>query len=298
MSSYLLLISICEFILMNIPLATEKSKKVNFKQLKKIATEIRIDVIEMIARAGSGHPAGALGMTDVFTALYFNLVNHKPKSPTWADRDYVLLSNGHICPVLYATLAKSGYFSANILKTLRRINSPLQGHPLLNSAPGIEISSGPLGQGLSQACGLAIALKSDKKKGHIYCLLSDGEQQEGQTWEAYMLAAKYHLSNLTAIIDRNMIQIGGNTEEIMPLENLVKKIEAFGWKTYEMDGHNFKKIIRTVKQAKQDKQPSAIIAHTVPGKGVSFMEGNSSWHGKAPTQEQAKQAISELKRNL
>lgn len=278
------------------PLAAKKSEKVSLKQLEKIACEIRINIIEMITDAGSGHPAGALGMTDVFTALYFKLINHKPKTPTWLDRDYVLLSNGHICPVLYATLAKTGYFSPDLLKTLRKINSPLQGHPLINSVPGIEISSGPLGQGLSQACGLAIALNSDNKKNHIFCLLSDGEQQEGQTWEAYMLAAKYQLSNLTVIIDRNMIQIGGNTEEIMPLEDLVKKIQAFGWKTYEMSGHNFKKIIKTVKQARQDGQPSAIIAHTTPGKGVSFMEGDSSWHGKAPTQKQAKQAIGELKK--
>ena len=233
-------------------------------------------------------------MADIFTALYFKLLNHSPDNPEWKDRDYLLLSNGHICPVLYATLAQAGYFPQKKLQTLRKINSDLQGHPKLQPRLGIEISSGPLGQGLSQACGLALAFKKDNKPNHIFCLLSDGEQQEGQTWEAYMLASKYQLNNITAIIDRNHIQIGGDTEQVMPLENLKNKIEAFGWSVLEINGHDFSEIVMAVNKAKDDKLPFAIIANTVLGKGVSFMENNAQWHGKAPNKEQANQAIKEL----
>lgn len=262
--------------------------------LAKTAQQIRIDVIKMITQAGSGHPGGSLGMADIFTVLYFKILQHRPSEPTWENRDYLLLSNGHICPVLYATLAKVGYFRPEKLNSLRKINSELQGHPKIQPTLGIEISSGPLGQGISQACGLALALKKDNKPNHIYCLMSDGEQQEGQVWEAYMLAAKNKLNNITVIIDRNHIQIGGNTEEIMPLENLKQKIEAFGWAVLEINGHNFSEIINALTKAKNDDRPTAIIANTVLGKGVSFMENNYKWHGKAPSQEEAVQAIQEL----
>lgn len=262
--------------------------------LEKTAQTIRIKVIKMIVQAGSGHPAGSLGMADIFTALYFSILKHDPLKPDWDERDYLLLSNGHICPVLYACLSKAGYFPESELNSLRQIGSRLQGHPVLGSVPGVEITAGPLGQGLSQACGLALALKMDKKSNHIYCLLSDGEQQEGQTWESYQLLNKYRLDNLTAIVDRNHIQIEGPTEKIMPLDDLKAKLKSFGWKTYQIDGHDFVQIIKTLRKAKNDQQPSIIIAHTTPGKGVSFMENKNEWHGKAPDAKQAEQAIKEL----
>lgn len=265
-------------------------------QLQQVAQELRLAVIKMIAQAGSGHPAGSLGMADVFAALYFAVLDHKPEEPDWPRRDYLILSNGHICPILYASLAKAGYFSKESLTDLRQIDSPLQGHPHLRSLPGVETTSGPLGQGLSQACGLALSLKINQQPNHVYCLMSDGEQQEGQTWEAYLFANKYQLDNLTCIIDRNQIQIEGKTEQVMPLGELKSKISSFGLKTYEIDGHHFKQILTNLNKAKSDGQPSAIIAHTVPGKGVSFMENKSQWHGKAPTQNQAEQAIEELSR--
>ena len=264
------------------------------RKLKKISRQLRINVIEMISEAGSGHPAGSLGMADIFTALYFEVMKHQPLKPKWLNRDYLLLSNGHICPILYASLAQAGYFKKTELRTLRLLNSRLQGHPHFDNLPGIENTSGPLGQGLSQACGLALALKMDQKTNRVYCLMSDGEQQEGQTWEAYQLGAKYCLNNITAIIDRNFIQIGGNTEQIMPLENLVEKIKSFGWKVYKIDGHDFKQILKSLRAAQNDGRPSVIIANTIPGKGVSFMENKSEWHGKAPSEKQAQQAIVEL----
>jgi len=264
------------------------------RKLEKISRQLRINVVEMISEAGSGHPAGSLGMADIFTALYFEVMKHQPLKPKWLNRDYLLLSNGHICPILYASLAQAGYFKKTELKTLRLLNSRLQGHPHFDSLPGIENTSGPLGQGLSQACGLALALKMDQKINRVYCLMSDGEQQEGQTWEAYQLGAKYCLNNITAIIDRNFIQIDGNTEQIMPLENLAEKIKSFGWKVYKIDGHNFKQILKSLKAAQNDGRPSVIIANTIPGKGVNFMENKSEWHGKAPSEKQAQQAIVEL----
>ncbi len=263
--------------------------------LSKTAREIRIDIIRMLTKAGSGHPAGSLGMTDVFTALYFFILKHDPRRPDWEERDFLILSNGHTCPAQYAALAKSGYFPQSELMSLREINSRLQGHPYNNSLPGIEVTSGPLGQGISQSCGLALALKMDHKPNHVYCLLSDGEQQEGQTWESYQLANKYNLSNLTAVIDRNHVQIEGSTEEIMPLGNLEDKLKAFGWKTYVIDGHDFKQIIKALQQANNDGRPSIIVANTTSGKGVSFIEGRHEWHSKAPTKEQASLAIEELR---
>jgi transketolase len=267
-------------------------------QLTKIAKEIRIDILEMIHAAGSGHPAGSLDMTDIFTTLYFEVLNHNPKKPLWENRDYLILSNGHICPVLYATLAKAGYFKKAELKTLRKLDSRLQGHPHASSLPGIENSSGPLGQGFSFACGLALALKKDNKKNKIFCLMSDGEQQEGQVWESYMFASKYNLNNLIGIIDRNQIQISGNTKDIMPLESLRTKLIGFGLEVLEINGHDFTDIANTLNAVKTNQQkPAIIIANTVPGKGVSFMENDHAWHGKALDSRQLTQAIKELNAN-
>lgn len=269
-------------------------RKAKLEELKKTANLIRQDIIKMLNRAGSGHPGGSLGMTDIFTALYFEVLKHTPYQPENPYRDRLVLSNGHICPVLYATLARAGYFPLVTLKDLRRINTAMQGHPHRGSLPGIETSSGPLGQGLSQAVGMALAAQMDKKHHHVFCASSDGEHNEGQTWEAIMTASKYKLNNLINIIDRNNIQIDGFTKDIMPMPNLRKKYEAFSWHVLETNGHNFKEIIKTLNQAKNIKKPVAIIAHTTAGKGVSFMENKYPWHGKAPDQEQTKQALHEL----
>lgn len=263
-------------------------------QLQAKATTIRKDIISMLAHAKSGHSAGALGMADVCTALYFSVIKHDPKYPDDPDRDRVLLSNGHICPVLYATLAEAGYFSRQELFTLRQINSRLQGHPHFGSLPGIENSSGPLAQGLSQACGVAMALQIDKKENTTYCLMSDGELDEGQNWEAFMFAGKYKLRHLTVLIDRNNIQIDGTTDDVMPLEPLLKKIESCNWHVIEVDGHNFTQIIHACESAEKTDYPTAIICHTIPGKGVDFMENDYRWHGKPPNEEQAETALEQL----
>jgi transketolase len=265
------------------------------KLLAEIANKLRIAVIKMLTEAGSGHPAGSLGMADIFAALYFAVLNHDPANPHWGERDYLILSNGHICPVLYASLSQAGYFEQDLLYSLRKLNSQLQGHPHLGTLPGVENTSGPLGLGISQACGLALSLKMDQKPNQVYCLMSDGEQQEGETWEAYLLAAKYSLNKLTAIIDRNQIQIEGSTQEVMPLEKLDEKITSFGWQTQIIDGHNFKEILKSLSRAKKTNQPLAIIARTVPGKGVDFMENDHQWHGRAPNKSQAQEAINQLK---
>jgi len=264
------------------------------KKLKLMANTIRQDVIRMISEAGSGHPAGSLGMADVFTALYFNVLRHDPKNPDWADRDILVLSNGHICPVRYAAMAHAGYFPVKELMTLRKFGSRLQGHPHRGSLPGLETTSGPLGCGISQAAGMALALRMDKKPNHVYCITSDGEHDEGNTWEALMFANKMQLTNLTVIIDRNNIQIDGHTEEVMPLEPLREKYEAFGWYVVEVDGHNIMEIIDALENSKEQDSPTCIIAHTTPGKGVSFMENDPQWHGKAPSREQAEKALREL----
>ncbi|MFH0891014.1 MAG: transketolase [Candidatus Liptonbacteria bacterium] len=273
-------------------------KDIHEKQLKfleETANFVRQDVIKMLLAAGSGHSAGSLGMAEVFTALYFHILNHKPKQPAWKDRDRVVLSNGHICPVLYAVLARAGYFPAEELKTLRKLNSRLQGHPHRGSLPGIENTSGPLGSGLSQAVGMALAARMDNKKHRIYCLMSDGEHQEGNTWEGVMAAAKYRLSNLIAIIDRNYIQIDGCTEKVMPLDPLKAKYESFGWHALEINGHSFESIISAVAEAHVfHEQPTVVIAHTIPGRGVSFMENDFLWHGKPPKAEEARLALKEL----
>lgn len=260
------------------------------------ANLIRQDIIKMLLEAGSGHSAGPLGMTDIFTAIYFNILNHDPKNPKMEERDRLVLSNGHICPVLYATLAEAGYFPKDELKTLRKLGSRLQGHPHREALPGLETTSGPLGSGLSQAVGMALAGKLDKANWRVYCLMSDGEQDEGNTWEGVMLAAKYRLNNLTALIDRNNIQIDGFTEDIMPLEPLDDKYRSFGWHVLEIDGHNMQQIIDAFAEAKSIlEKPTMIIAHNTPGKGVSFMENKFEWHGKPPNKDEAELALKELK---
>ena len=264
-------------------------------KLAKIAQQTRRYILEMIHHAGGGHPAGALGMTEIFTTLYFtDVLNHRPTEPDWSDRDRVILSNGHICPVLYATLAQAGYFPVDELMTFRVFGSRLQGHPHLGSLPGIENTSGPLGQGLSQAVGLALGLKMDGLSNHVFAVLSDGEHQEGQTWEAYMFAAKNQLSNLTIMIDNNNIQIGGFTSAIMPIDPLKHKLASFGWSVAEINGHDHTQIYQSLSNAKDQTEPTVIIAHTTPGKGVSFMENNPYWHGKAPSDIEYHQAIAEL----
>lgn len=268
------------------------------KELELRANDIRKSIIEMLLEAKSGHSAGPLGMSDIFTALYFHVLNHKSKRPDWKDRDRVVLSNGHICPVLYATMAHAGYFPKKELMTLRKLGSRLQGHPHRTVLPGLETTSGPLGSGLSQAVGMAIADRIDNKKQSkkwIYCLMSDGELDAGQTWEATMLAGREKLHNLIAIIDRNNIQIDGFTEDIMPLEPLKDKFESFNWHVLEIDGHNFEDIIGATEEAKAIfEKPTVIIAHTIPGKGVDFMERKFEWHGKPPNEEEAKIALRQL----
>lgn len=272
------------------------NEKIKF--LEEMANKIRQDVIEMLVEAGSGHSAGPLGMADIFSALYFGILNHNPKNPSWPDRDRLILSNGHICPVLYATLANAGYFPVEELLTLRKINSRLQGHPHRGSLPGVETTSGPLGSGISQAIGFALAAKLNNKKYRVFCITSDGEHDEGNTWEAIMFAGNqgFKLSNLTVIVDRNNIQIDGFTEEVMPLEPLRQKYEAFKWHVIEVNGHDIEEFIAAVYEAEAIyEKPTAIIAHTIPGKGVSFMERDYLWHGKPPTKEEARIALKELR---
>ena len=258
--------------------------------LEKTANQIRQDIIEELMAAGSGHTAGPLGMADVFTALYFHVLRHEPKNPSWPDRDRLVLSNGHICPVQYATMARAGYFPVEELKTLRKFGTRLQGHPHRTVLAGIETTSGPLGSGLSQAVGMAIAAKMDSRNRdapgpriNIYCLMSDGEQECGQTWEAAMLAGKLKLDNLTALMDRNNIQIDGMTEDVMPLKPLREKNEAFNRHVLEVNGHNFEEIVNAFETAQAVyEKPVLIIAHTIPGKGISEIEFDFRWHGIPP----------------
>ena len=266
------------------------------QELQGKANEIRQDIIKMLLEAGSGHSAGPLGMTDVFTALYFDVLNHKPENPLWEERDRLFLSNGHICPVRYATMAHAGYFPKSELMTLRKLGSRLQGHPERERLSGVETTSGPLGSGLAQAAGYAYAAWMDGKKFRVYCVCSDGEHDAGNHWEAVLFAGKYNLSNLTAIVDRNNIQIDGHTEDVMPLEPLKEKYEAFNWHVLDIDGHNIEEIIDACNHAKAVfENPTVIIAHTIPGKGVSFMENLPEWHGKPPNEEEAKKALHELR---
>lgn len=270
------------------------------KELELQANTIRQTIIEALVEAGSGHTAGPLGMADIFTALFFHILKHDPKNPSWNDRDRLVLSNGHICPVLYATMAHAGYFSVNeFKKTLRKFGSKFQGHPHRDFLPELETSSGPLGSGLSQSVGMALAERMDKGKAtnkFIYCLMSDGELDAGNSWEGAMLAGKEKLGNLIAIIDRNNIQIDGFTENIMPLEPLADKWRAWNFHVLEIDGHNFREIEEAIGQAKAEfSKPSVIIAHTIPGKGVPEFERKYEWHGKPPNKEEADKALNELR---
>ena len=266
------------------------------RKLEELANALRHDIIKMLVKAGSGHSAGPLGLADIFSALYFHILNHRPSEPNWQGRDRLFVSNGHVCPVMYAALAHSGYFPKSELMTLRRLGSRLQGHPERGALPGIENTSGPLGNGSAQAAGAAYALRLKKSPAHVYCILSDGELEEGITWETALFAHRNALSNMTWIIDRNNIQIDGNTENIMPLEPLREKFESFGFHTQEVDGHNIRDFVDAVGQAQAVvEKPSVIIAHTIPGKGVPFMEYDYTWHGKPPNQKEAARALHDLR---
>lgn len=266
-------------------------------ELNQIANSIREDIIRMLERAGSGHSAGPLGLADIFTALYFDILKHDPAKPKWSERDILLLSNGHCVPVLYAALAHAGYFDRKELLTLRQFGSRLQGHPERKFLPILENTSGPLGCGLSQACGISLAMRMNKDTHRwIYVVMGDGELNEGNIWEAAMLAPKYNLHNIIGIIDRNNIQIDGTTEEVMPLEDLKAKWEAFGWDVIEIDGNNIEAVIDASAMARANTlKPTIIIAHTIPGKGVNFMEYDFTWHGKPPDTTQANKALRELR---
>jgi transketolase len=268
----------------------------SLEALEQIAESIREDIIRMLEHAGSGHSAGPLGLADIFTALYFRILKHDPKNPDWEDRDILLLSNGHCVPVRYATMAEAGYFPKKELMTLRKLGSRLQGHPERTKLPGMENTSGPLGSGLSQACGMALALRMNKQHRNVYVVMGDGEQDEGNVWEAAMLASKYKLDNIIAITDRNNIQIDGFTEEVMPLEDFRAKWESFGWYVIEIDGNDIDAVIDACAMARAvHEKPVMIVAHTIPGKGVDFMENDFHWHGMPPNHEQAKKALHELR---
>lgn len=266
------------------------------QDLKQLANRLRIDVVEMLHRAGSGHPGGSLSAIDLVVALYFGKMRHRPAEPHWPDRDRFVLSKGHGVPALYATMAEAGYFDKSLLKSLRQLGSPLQGHPANALLPGIEASTGSLGQGLSVAAGMALASKLDGDRFHVYCVLGDGEIQEGQVWEAAMMAPKYKLDTLTAIIDYNKGQIDGHVKDVMNIEPLEDKWRAFNWHVLTIDGHDMDQILGALDAAEREKgRPTLIIAHTVKGKGVSFMEDKAEWHGAAPSREQCDQACEELK---
>ena len=267
------------------------------KQLEQHAASVRRSIITMLEQAGSGHTAGALGLADIMTALYFAVLHVSPENPDWDERDLFVMSNGHCAPVLYATLAERGFFPRTELATLRQFGSRLQGHPERQALPGVETTSGPLGSGLSQASGMAYHVRylHPQPKRFVYCLMGDGELDEGNIWEAAMFASKYNLGNLIGIVDRNNIQIGGSTEDVMPLEDLRGKWRSFGWHVQEIDGHNMESICEAMSMARAvTDRPSVIIAHTIPGKGVDFMEGDYHWHGKVPTVEEAQRALAQL----
>lgn len=276
-------------------------------ELERIAYDIRMDIIKMLEEAGSGHSAGPLGLADIFTALYFSVLRHDPAEPNWEERDLLLVSNGHVAPVIYASMAHAGYFDKKELMTLRKFKSRLQGHPERNMLPGLETTSGPLGCGLSQAAGMALSMRMDKISHRwVYVVMGDGELDEGNIWEAAMLCSKYRLNNVIGVIDRNNIQIDGTTEHVMPLEDLKAKWEAFGWHVLEIDGHNMESILDTFAMAKTIvEKPVMVIAHTIPGKGVDFMEYDFHWHGipvgledlagAPPKDDQAKVALHELR---
>ncbi|OGG56142.1 transketolase [Candidatus Kaiserbacteria bacterium RIFCSPHIGHO2_02_FULL_55_20] len=275
------------------------------RELEQRARAIRVTIVEMLAAAGSGHTAGPLGMADIFTALYFHVLKHDPKNPDWAERDRLILSNGHIVPVRYAAMAHAGYFSVEECLTLRKFGSRLQGHPERDMLPGLETTSGPLGSGLSESAGYAYAARMDGKDFRVFCAMSDGEHEEGNIWEAMMFAGKYRLANLVGIMDRNNIQIDGDTEDIMPLEPLRDKYEAFNWHVIEVDGHNIPQFIAACDEARAiHEKPTLILAHTIPGKGIREIEGDYRWHGnppgkgpadKIPADKQAEVFLAELR---
>lgn len=274
------------------------SGQLTITQLQQKAKHVREDIIRMLESAGSGHSAGPLDLSDLLTALYFNIMNIDPKNPEWDDRDIFILSNGHTVPVQYATMAERGFFGKDELQTLRKFGSRLQGHPERTKLPGLETTSGPLGSGLSQAAGYAYSLQYLDKQLHrfVYCVTGDGELNEGNIWEAAMFAGKYKLSQLIVFVDRNNIQIDGNTEDVMPLEDLRGKWESFGWHVQEIDGHNMESIIDAASMARAiTNRPSIVITHTIPGKGVDFMEYDYKWHGVPPNHEQAKEALKKLR---
>jgi transketolase len=279
------------------PESTSPSNKFNLStaELKEMARQLRRHVITMIATAGSGHPGGSLSAADIITALYFKVLHHDPKSPEWPDRDRFILSKGHAAPILYAALAEAGYFPVAELVTLRKLDSRLQGHTDRKFTPGVEMSAGSLGMGLSFAVGVALAARLNCKAYRTYVLISDGECEEGQTWEAGLSAAQFKLDNLIAIVDYNGIQLSGRTCDIMNLEPFARKWQAFGWHTIDIDGHDFDQILSTCQGTESVKgKPTVIVAHTIKGKGVSFMENNVAFHGKAPTWEEAERALKEL----
>jgi transketolase len=264
-------------------------------ELKEMAKKLRRHVITMTATAGSGHPGGSLSAADIITALYFKVLHHNPENPQWSDRDRFILSKGHAAPILYAALAEAGYFPVAELATLRKLDSRLQGHTDRKFTPGVEMSAGSLGMGLSFAIGVALASRLDSKTYWTYVLLSDGECEEGQTWEAALSAAHFKLDNLTAVVDCNGMQLSGWTRDIMNLEPFTRKWQAFGWHTIDIDGHDFDQILSACQRAEKIKnKPTVIIARTIKGKGVSFMENNVAFHGKAPTWEEAERALKEL----
>ena len=279
------------------PENTSPSNRFNLStaELKEMAKKLRRHVITMIATAGSGHPGGSLSAADIITALYFRVLRHDPKDPQWAERDRFILSKGHAAPILYAALAEAGYFPVAELETLRKMDSRLQGHTDRNFTPGVEMSAGSLGIGLSFAIGVALAARLDSRTYRTYALLSDGECEEGQTWEASLAAAHFNLDNLTAIVDYNGIQLSGWTRDIMNLEPFTRKWQAFGWHVIDIDGHDFDQILAAFPKSEKTKgKPTVIIARTTKGKGVSFMEDNVVFHGKAPTREEAEKALKEL----
>ena len=264
-------------------------------ELEEVALDLRRDIIDTIYEAGSGHPGGSLGIIDVMTVLYWEQLKHDPGNPKWEKRDRVIMSKGHCCPALYAVLARQGYFPREWLMTLRKIDSKLQGHPDIRKTPGVEFNGGSEGQGLSGAVGMALAAKLDGSRHRVYCIIGDGECQAGQIWEAAMAAAHYRLDNLCGILDRNGLQIDGPTEEIMSIEPIAEKWRAFGWHVMEIDGHNHEEILGAFEKAQRvSGKPTMIIAHTVKGKGISYMEGTLSFHGKAPSKDELVKAHTEL----
>jgi len=270
-------------------------KVTDIKELQEIAKRARRNILEQVYSAKSGHPGGALSCIDILTVLYFNQMNIDVENPKMDDRDRLVLSKGHASPALYSILAQRGFFSEEELKEFRKLGSRLQGHPDLNKLPGIDMSAGSLGQGLSSACGMALASKLKKQSNKIYCIVGDGELQEGQIWEAAMTAAHYQLDNLCLIVDNNNLQIDGKVQNVMSPYPIVDKLESFGFKVFKTDGHNIEELLRVFNDASQiESQPVAIIANTVKGKGVSYMEDKAEWHGKAPSQEEYEKAISEL----